>query len=326
MKKRLMILIALCAMAMLTAYAGPKVGQTDGQSVTLAVVHDTTGRAVSSLTALELRFIASVPQAQSLNIAVQEMVLASVVHIPACDRHQLALGQPDPNCPNCGKYHIGDAKRYWEIYQAWTGPAKVTVPLIAGPAGATGATGATGPQGADGGPGPQGPQGISVVNSFVNAQGHLIVILSNNATIDTGYVIGPQGATGATGAQGAQGPRGFKGDPGEIRTVYFWSYAGQQQPLTAIAAAPSNYGYFSVPGSGGFAGLSYNGGTNITAYGGEGGKGGHGGNVGDIDIENNNSNSNANTNVNNTGIAIDGKVDANASGGSDSNATSGGKK
>ena len=44
--------------------------------------------------------------------------------------------------------------------------------------------------------------GVSVTNAEVNAEGHLVVTLSNGNTIDTGYVIGPQGEQGEQGEQG----------------------------------------------------------------------------------------------------------------------------
>lgn len=282
--KRFVFILALGAMVALSAYAGPAVGQTDGNSITLPVYHDTTGRAVSSLTTAELNFLVTVPQADGLRGSVQEMILGNVVHVPAD-----------------GKYHIGDAVRYWGIYQSWTGPAKVTVPLIPGPPGTPGTSGT------------DGQNGIGVVSAFVDDRGHLIVNLSNGSRMDTGYVIGPQGAIGATGATGGRGPRGFPGQDGRdgvTSVVYLWSYAGQQQPLYGMAAAPSNYGYFSVAGSSGFGGWSYNGGTNITATGGAGGHGGQS----DVDIENNNTNTNANANTNNNVINVgDGSASGDAS-------------
>lgn len=109
-----------------------------------------------------------------------------------------------------------------------------------GPAGSTGATGAQGPAGAVGprgltglqGPqgltGPAGTDGVSVTSAVVNANGNLILTLSNGSTINAGSSVGPagpqgiqgvKGDTGATGPQGLQGVKGDKGDAGADSTV-----------------------------------------------------------------------------------------------------------
>ena len=139
MKKFLFALIAIMAMSLVWAgepvYTVANTGQT---TVTLPVYHDTTGR--TTLTPAEENFLATVPTADGLRGAVKEMLLGNVCHTP-----------------ESGKYTPGDSVHYWSIYQAWTGPAKVTVPVVPGPKGDTGATGA---QGTPGTPGPQGAQGI----------------------------------------------------------------------------------------------------------------------------------------------------------------------
>ncbi len=50
------------------------------------------------------------------------------------------------------------------------------------------AQGPQGPIGPQGPQGPQGEQGVSVVNAYINAEYHLIIVLSNGQEIDAGYV------------------------------------------------------------------------------------------------------------------------------------------
>lgn len=49
------------------------------------------------------------------------------------------------------------------------------------------------------------------VSATVNSSGHLILTETTGATVDCGYVVGPQGPQGATGATGPQGPQGVPG-------------------------------------------------------------------------------------------------------------------
>jgi hypothetical protein len=63
-------------------------------------------------------------------------------------------------------------------------------------AGATGATGAT------------GPAGRGITGGGVNGQGHLILNMTDGATIDAGVVKGQDGRDGIDGDDGAAGPRG----------------------------------------------------------------------------------------------------------------------
>ena len=138
MKKMILLVAAIMACSMALA------GECQ-QTVTLPVYHDTTMRCAADLSVDELTFLCSVPCDGGLRAAVQEMLLASVVHVPK-------------GCV----YHKGDSVHYWSIYQAWTGPHKVTVPLIPGPCGAKGEKGECGPRGPKGdcgAPGPMGPQG-----------------------------------------------------------------------------------------------------------------------------------------------------------------------
>ena len=88
---------------------------------------------------------------------------------------------------------------------------------VIGPQGIQGATGAQGPQGDTGS---QGPAGLSVSSASVNGAGRLLIIRSDNSTVDAGSVIGPQGVQGiqgpigSTGLQGLQGERGNTGAQG----------------------------------------------------------------------------------------------------------------
>ena len=96
-----------------------------------------------------------------------------------------------------------------------------------GPIGPTGNPGPEGPAGPAGGPGPQGmtgmtgpigPNGVSVTSGAVNADGDLVLTLSDTTTVNVGSVVGPQGMTGMTGPAGAQGNPGPQGNPGTTGT------------------------------------------------------------------------------------------------------------
>lgn len=58
--------------------------------------------------------------------------------------------------------------------------------------------------------------GTSIQSAEVNADGHLILTLTDDTTIDCGYVVGPQGVKGDTGEQG---PQGEKGDNSHWRVI-----------------------------------------------------------------------------------------------------------
>ncbi|MEI8201013.1 MAG: trypsin-like peptidase domain-containing protein [Eubacteriales bacterium] len=62
----------------------------------------------------------------------------------------------------------------------------VTAMTISVSSGCSGATGA------------QGPAGVDVSGATVDSSGHLVLTLSNGATIDAGSVVGPQGPAGPT--------------------------------------------------------------------------------------------------------------------------------
>ncbi len=73
-----------------------------------------------------------------------------------------------------------------------------------------------------------GKPGASVSGAGVNSSGHLVLTMSDGATVDAGYVVGPTGATGitgdtgpagATGATGATGPQGSQGPAGSGGTL-----------------------------------------------------------------------------------------------------------
>ena len=53
-----------------------------------------------------------------------------------------------------------------------------------------------------------------VKNASVDSKGHLIITLTDNTTIDAGYVKGAQGEKGEQGVQGIQGIQGEKGEQG----------------------------------------------------------------------------------------------------------------
>jgi hypothetical protein len=123
--------------------------------VTLPVYHDTTGRTEASLTEREKHFLSQVPEVvgsktgKTLRDACREMILGLVIHVPALP---------------CGNWTPNDSKRYWGIYQSWTGPAKVTVPVIKGDKGDQGDRGSRGAKGDKGDKGDAG-QG-TVINNY----------------------------------------------------------------------------------------------------------------------------------------------------------------
>jgi len=83
--------------------------------------------------------------------------------------------------------------------------------------GPQGATGAQGIQGVTGDTGSQGPAGLSVTSASVNSFGRLLIVKSDNSTVDAGSVVGPQGVQGIkgdTGEAGATGPAGSNGTSG----------------------------------------------------------------------------------------------------------------
>lgn len=75
------------------------------------------------LTAAEKSFLATVPveAGGNLRLAVEQMLKAGVCHVPAKGRY-------DANNPACNSVH------YWMLYQAWTGPHKITLTLPEPPA------------------------------------------------------------------------------------------------------------------------------------------------------------------------------------------------
>ena len=131
----ILFLILLTLMVVTMAASRELVAQVSGRTVkniTVPVVHDTTGRTDADLTDREKHFLSTVPETRGLRDAVHEMLLANVCHVPE---------------GKCGNYVPGSSVHYWEMYQSWTGPAKVTVPLIPGPRGKPGPPGPPGPSG-----------------------------------------------------------------------------------------------------------------------------------------------------------------------------------
>ncbi|OFY75577.1 MAG: hypothetical protein A2275_19045 [Bacteroidetes bacterium RIFOXYA12_FULL_35_11] len=76
--------------------------------------------------------------------------------------------------------------------------------------GTQGIQGIQGNQGAQGLTGADGTNGISVSNTYINNDS-LYITLSDNTTINAGYVKGAQGIQGNTGSQGPQGEQGLAG-------------------------------------------------------------------------------------------------------------------
>jgi hypothetical protein len=197
LKRILIALIVVLAMNMVLASQTVGTLTNNGQStsVTLPVYHDTTGR--TCLTPAETAFLATVPETGGLRAAVREMLFGGVVHVP-----------------EGGCYVPNTSEHYWSIYQAWTGPSKVTIPLIPGPCG------------------PRGPQGIPG-QSIVGPQG------------PQGY----QGPQGPQGPQGCQGPQGVPGRDGYTYVYTYMVYNQPQQPMSGTYAAPSPYISITSPGA-----------------------------------------------------------------------------
>lgn len=90
----------------------------------------------------------------------------------------------------------------------------INVGNVIGPQGATGSQGI---QGIKGDTGEQGPEGLSLTSASVNSFGRLLIVKSDNSTVDAGSVVGPQGVQGLkgdTGDIGATGPAGSNGTNG----------------------------------------------------------------------------------------------------------------
>jgi len=121
------------------------------------------------LTADEQSFLATVPEMDySFNMreGCRQMLLAGIIHVPPS-----------------GSYSHDWGAWYVRMYQVWTGPREVEVPLLEGPPGETG---------------PQGPQG------FPGSPGEP----------------GSQGPTGAIGPPGPCGPIGPQGPPGQTGIIW----------------------------------------------------------------------------------------------------------
>jgi hypothetical protein len=91
----------------------------------------------------------------------------------------------------------------------------INVGSVIGPQGDTGSQGI---QGIKGDTGEQGPAGLSVTSASVNSFGRLLIVKSDNSTVDAGSVIGPQGAQGLKGDTGEAGPTGPAGSNGTSGT------------------------------------------------------------------------------------------------------------
>jgi hypothetical protein len=87
----------------------------------------------------------------------------------------------------------------------------INVGSVIGPQGIQGAQGI---QGVKGDTGEQGPAGLSVTSASVNSFGRLLIVKSDNSTVDAGSVVGPQGQQGPQGVAGEAGPQGLAGTNG----------------------------------------------------------------------------------------------------------------
>jgi hypothetical protein len=83
---------------------------------------------------------------------------------------------------------------------------------VIGPKGDKGDTGLQGLQGLQG---QQGLEGVSVQSASVNQFGRLLIVKSDNSTIDAGSVKGDKGDKGDTGAKGDKGDKGEAGAAGD---------------------------------------------------------------------------------------------------------------
>lgn len=136
---------------------------------------------------------------------------------PDVDEGQFVLIASTTEDPDNAKMFVKGASAYVFVTdlsgaQGITGPQGERglqgIQGIQGPAGERGLRGEQGVAGERGEQGPSGADGVSVSLVSVNTSGHLILTLSNDETIDAGYVIGPSGATGQTGQTGAKGDTG----------------------------------------------------------------------------------------------------------------------
>ena len=84
--------------------------------------------------------------------------------------------------------------------------------------------------------GKPGATGIGVSNASVNSSGHLILTLSNGATLDAGNVVGPVGATGSTGATGATGATGPAGPAGPAGSAGSSGSSGTGGTLASVSS------------------------------------------------------------------------------------------
>lgn len=85
-----------------------------------------------------------------------------------------------------------------------------------------------------------GADGVSVTAAAVNGNGHLLLTLSNDTTIDCGYVVGPTGAPGQDGlpsADGSPGRDGIDGSPGQDGADAVVDYAAINATLSSLLAA-----------------------------------------------------------------------------------------
>lgn len=80
--------------------------------------------------------------------------------------------------------------------------------------GLPGKDGTNGLNGTDGAPGQKGADGISVTHALLDADGHLVLTLSDGSRKGVGPIVGKAGADGLNGKDGAPGRDGLPGVPG----------------------------------------------------------------------------------------------------------------
>lgn len=121
----------------------------------LPVYHSVEDRA---LTPAEQKYVNSAPDIQGLQAEMSEMLRGMdidtgkphpVIHVPAN-----GLFPTEPRARNA------EVRRMFGLYQVWTGPHKVTMPVLRGP------KGDRGPAGPPGQPGHPGTAGNVVVNNY----------------------------------------------------------------------------------------------------------------------------------------------------------------
>ena len=106
-----------------------------------------------------------------------------------------------------------------------------------------------------------GPSGVSVVNSYIDINGELILTLSDSTVINAGIVKGPQGIQGPSGTDGTDGQDGIDGTVGAQGPIGLTGSQGVQGLTGATGATgpqglPGVQGPIGLTGSQGVQGLT----------------------------------------------------------------------